>query len=239
MFESEVDVALGSVYARLLLKTNANLLRFVLFLGYKRGKWLPGCGQREVVSGCIAFSASRVDRTLTFIVLTGFVANCVFPSCCSLVLANALVRYSMTTAVSAHLVVLANENGGGFNVQPGQQQAGGTVQQSHKIVMLQRCTTPADTTYTNTELCPDWSLFPDPSLPGPSSGHPVWPGGGCVPGSLLRGPPGCQAGLFFSGWHGPREHEGLWWARSHSVSWWNKGGLFLKHMLSQGNERFS
>lgn len=33
----------------------------------------------------------------------------------------------MTTAVSAHLVVLANENGGGFNVQPGQQQAGGNI----------------------------------------------------------------------------------------------------------------
>lgn len=36
----------------------------------------------------------------------------------------------MTTAVSVHLVVLANENGGGFNVQPGQQQAGGTAEWS-------------------------------------------------------------------------------------------------------------
>lgn len=48
-----------------------------------------------------------------------------------------LLRYSMTTAASAHLVVLANENGGGFNVQPGQQQAGGTVEQGHRIVTLQ------------------------------------------------------------------------------------------------------
>lgn len=34
----------------------------------------------------------------------------------------------MNTEVSAHLLVLANENGGGFNVQPGQQQAGGKVE---------------------------------------------------------------------------------------------------------------
>jgi hypothetical protein len=38
-----------------------------------------------------------------------------------------LLYYSMNTAVSAHLVILANENGRGFNVQPGQQQAGGKV----------------------------------------------------------------------------------------------------------------
>lgn len=55
-------------------------------------------------------------------------ANCVLSlllqHCC---FGRCLLRYSMTTAVSAHLVVLANENGGGFNVQPGQQQAGGNI----------------------------------------------------------------------------------------------------------------
>lgn len=60
-----------------------------------------------------------------------------------------LLRYSMTTAASAHLVVLANENGGGFDVQPGQQQAGGTVQHRHGTVMLQTHITAADTTYTH------------------------------------------------------------------------------------------
>lgn len=44
-----------------------------------------------------------------------------------------LLLCSMTTAVTAHLVVLANENGGGFNVQPGQQQAGGRVEQSYSV----------------------------------------------------------------------------------------------------------
>lgn len=43
----------------------------------------------------------------------------------------------MTTAVSAHLVVLANENGGGFDVQPGQQQAGGTVEEEDRGMTLQ------------------------------------------------------------------------------------------------------
>lgn len=54
----------------------------------------------------------------------------------------------MNTAASAHLVVLANENGGGFNVQPGQQQAGGTVQQTHGILMH---ITSADSTNTKTD----------------------------------------------------------------------------------------
>lgn len=43
----------------------------------------------------------------------------------------------MTTAVSAHLVVLANENGGGFNVQPGQQQAGGKVETACSVITFQ------------------------------------------------------------------------------------------------------
>ena len=50
------------------------------------------------------------------------------PPCCSPCPAQCLLRYSMTTAAADHLILLANENGGGFNVQPGQQQAGGTVE---------------------------------------------------------------------------------------------------------------
>lgn len=38
-------------------------------------------------------------------------------------------------------------------------------------------------------------------------------------GSLLWGPSGCKAGLLFPGWHGPREHEGLWFVHP---------GLYLK-----------
>lgn len=49
------------------------------------------------------------------------------PPAAALCSGQCFLRYSMTTAVSAHLVILANENGGGFNVQHGQQQAGGTV----------------------------------------------------------------------------------------------------------------
>lgn len=75
----------------------------------------------------------------------------------------------MTTAVTAHLIVLANENGGGFNVRPGQQQAGGTVKKIDRVsgVTLQ--------------MQVMWGGFLRdcrfihslPSLPGLSSGHPV------------------------------------------------------------------
>lgn len=41
----------------------------------------------------------------------------------------------MTTEALVHLAVLANENGGGFNVQPGQQQAGGAVESAHTHTM--------------------------------------------------------------------------------------------------------
>lgn len=121
----------------------------------------------------------------------------------------------MTTAALVHLAVLANENGGGFNVQPGQQQAGGTVEWTHTHthrVAVEHCAQHICRMCCWFDLCcVVCTWFP---LPGPCSGHPVWPGGGCMPGSLLRGPPGRQAGLFFPGWHGPRKHEGLWWAQS-------------------------
>lgn len=45
-----------------------------------------------------------------------------------------LLLCSMTTAATAHLVVLANENGG-FNVRPGQQQAGGTGKKIHHVFL--------------------------------------------------------------------------------------------------------
>lgn len=116
-----------------------------------------------------------------------------------------LLLCSMTTAVTAHLVVLANENGGGFNVRPGQQQVGGTVKKDDRVFSV--------TLQMHMTFGGYWTTVTAdarPSLPGPSSGHPVWPGGGCMPGALLWGPPGCQAGLFFPGWHGPRKHEGFW-----------------------------
>lgn len=106
-------------------------------------------------------------------VLQGFVVLC------SPVLANAGCSYSMTTAASAHLVLLlANENGGGFSVQPGQQQAGGT---AHSLAWMRRSNI--------IRMLQDFRKLTNrifrPSLAGPSSGHPVRPGGGCMPGALL------------------------------------------------------
>lgn len=115
---------------------------------------------------------------LSSIVSTGFCAPSLL--LCSPVLVNAGCSYSMTTAVAAHLVLLANENGGGFNVQPGQQQAGGTL----TAWMSGRNVLQDFRKLTNRNLC-------RPSLAGPSSGHPVRPGGGCMPRALLWGPPGC------------------------------------------------
>ncbi|KAG8008715.1 Ataxin-7-like protein 3, partial [Nibea albiflora] len=63
----------------------------------------------------------------------------------------------MTTAPSAHLVVLANENGGGFNVQPGQQQAGGIYKagQDHSVIIVQEALGKHITSaYSGLTVCP-------------------------------------------------------------------------------------
>lgn len=79
-----------------------------------------------------------------------------------------LLLCSMTTAVTAHLVVLANENGGGFNVRPGQQQAGGTVKKIDRVFSVT-----LEMHMTCGGYCTTVSAHLLPSLPGPSSGHPV------------------------------------------------------------------
>lgn len=60
----------------------------------------------------------------------------------------------MTTAALVHLAVLANENGGGFNVQPGQQQAGGAAESAHtRTVSVHRTSAERVVGLTGVVLC--------------------------------------------------------------------------------------
>lgn len=40
--------------------------------------------------------------------------------------------------------------------------------------------------------------------------HLLWAGGRCLFGPVFWGTPCRETGLFLLGWHGPREHEGVW-----------------------------